>query len=500
MPSQVVLRGRSVLVATALCLTAAACGSTVPRAQLEQALQNGGGGLGTGQGATQTLPPGVVPTAGGVPVPGSTLPGGSVAPGVQLGGALGPGITKTTIYVGGIYLKNGGSGNAAVGAAGLDPGDFRKAYDTMIAQINKEGGIAGRKIVPIYSSFDVTSSQTIDQQAQAACANWTQDHKVFAILAGVQGNVVQECTEKAHAINLVAGAGSSLPDDFRRYPHYVETSGMNLVRMGSVAVKGLAAQHYFDPGTRLGIVSWDAPNYRLAVEQGFIPQLKGVGVTLATQPVYAHVPQSFNDLGGMNSDVNSAVLKFASQNIDHVMIVDGSAGVCAGACLGYQFMNQAESQQYRPRYGFNEYNYADTSVNTLYPANQLKRSVAVVWSDAQASNDVGWRPNPAREKCYALMREHGVPMENDNQLQAVRNACEQLWFMRAVISSKLGKAPLNADNFMAGVNQMGTSFQPLDTYLSRLSASQHDGASAVRNEAFFDSCTCYKYTSNPYLV
>jgi hypothetical protein len=50
------------------------------------------------------------------------------------------------------------------------------------------------------------------------------------------------------------------------------------------------------------------------------------------------------------------------------------------------------------------------------------------------------------------------------------------------------------------VNTMGTSFQSLNTYMSRLTPTQHDGASAVRGQAFFESCTCYKYTSNPYLV
>ena len=494
-------KARLLVLFAALSLGLAACGSTVPKAQLQALLNGNQAGFGGVPGATSTVPgvpggivPGVAPGTGGSQGPGGAAGGAGTG-----GGALGPGITSKVIYVGGVYLKNGGQGNAAVGAAGLDPGDYRKPYNAVIEQVNKEGGIAGRKLVPVYAEIDVTSSQTIDQQAQSACARWTQDNKVFAIIAGIQGNVVQECTEKAHAVNIIAGAGSSLPDDFRRYPHYVEISGMNIVRMGSITVNGLAAQNYFDKGAKLGVISWDASNYRQSVEKGYIPALRSKGVTLATPPVYAHVPASFSDLGGMNSDVNSAVLKFADLGITHVMIIDGSAGVCAGACLGYQFTNQAESQQFRPRYGFNDNNYADTSVNSLYPARQLSRSVAVVWNDDEPADDVGWRPNPAREKCYALMREKGVPLENDNQTYAARAACEQVWFMRAAVA-KMGSAVLNNDNFMAAVNTMGTSFQPLNTYLSRLTNTQHDGASAVRNEAFFDSCTCYRYTSNPYLI
>src|SRR5437870_1036729 len=97
----------------------------------------------------------------------------------------------------------------------------RAQLEAALANGNSNGGIGGRKIVPVWAVFDTTSSQTIDQQAQAACATWTQDNKVFAIFGGAQGGIVQECTEKEHAINLDV-AGASVPDDFRRYPHYLE--------------------------------------------------------------------------------------------------------------------------------------------------------------------------------------------------------------------------------------------------------------------------------------
>ena len=178
--------------------------------------------------------------------------------------------------------------------------------------------------------------------------------------------------------------------------------------------------------------------------------------------------------------------------------------LCSGACLGFEFLNQAQSQGYHPRYGFNDYNYADTSVDTLYPHQQLSRSVAVVWSDDNASQDVGWHTNRAREDWYALMKKHGFDLNPDdanydNQAYIVRAACEQFWFMRAV-TQKIGNAVLNNDNFMAGVNQIGSSFPSLNTYVARLGPNKHDGASAVRNEQYFDSCTCYRYTSAPYEV
>ena len=498
---------RTAMLITVLAFVASACGSTVPKSQL-QALLNGNQNQNLGLGTTGGVSPSTGRTTGGV-IPGAA--GGTTGTGGNLGGtstgvvtgnnSLGPGITKSSIYVGLVDIKNSGAGNAALGASGASsPVDYRRPWNIVINDLNAKGGIAGRKIVPVWATFDVTSSQTIDQQAQAACSTWTQDNKVFAIFGGDAGGVTQVCTEKAHAINAVP-AGDSTPETFHNYPHFIETSGMNIVRQGPVTVKGLAAQNYYTSGARLGIVTWDAPNYREAIANGYLPTLRSIHVTPATQTAYVHVPASFNDLGGMNSDINSAVLRFANEHITHVMIVDGSAGVCAGACLGFEFLNQAQSQRYHPRYGFNDYNYADTSVDNLYPHQQLSGSVAVVWSDSNKSQDVGYKTNATREDCYNLMRKNGWDFDvtNDNQTYVIRDACESFWFTRAVVA-KIGGAMLNNDNFMAGVNQIGRSFRSLNTYISDLSSSQHDGASAVRNEQYFDSCTCYKYTSAPYEV
>lgn len=484
----------------ALTLAAAACGSTVPKALLQQQFN--------GQGLLQ---PGAVPSAGGS-IPGVTVPGlaGSAGSTGQLSGStgaaggsggLGPGVTASTIYIGTVEVRNQSAANSQLGVANAnaDNPDYRGAYDTAMDDVNAHGGVLGRKLVPVWAEFDTTSSQTISQQGQAACATWTQDHKVFAFLADVQGGSTQACAEQAHVVDIIP-AGDSTPESFQQYPHYIETSGMNLVREGIVTVKGLHTQNYYDPGAKLGIVTWDLPNYHEALDRGYGPTLQSYGVSQAIPPAFIHAPQTYNDLGGMNADINNAVLKFSSQGIDHVMIVDGAAGICAGACLGYEFLNQAQSQNYTPRYGFNDYNYADTSVNNLYPASQLHGSVAVVWDDQLSSQDVDKQhPNAARDKCLHLMEAHGVPDSQPNERYVALSACEQVWFLQAAISH-LGGVPLNADNFIRAANQIGSSFQSLVAYATYIGPNQHDGESAARNEAFFDDCTCYRYTSGIYRV
>jgi ABC-type branched-subunit amino acid transport system substrate-binding protein len=368
----------------------------------------------------------------------------------------------------------------------------------MIDEINKAGGIAGRKIVPIYYGLDATSSQTADQQVQAECAKWTQDNKVFAILAGAFA-IQRECARKAGAVEFWSPAGTnSLPETFQQYPHYVEITGLNMVRLGPVTIDGLAQQGYFDKGAKIGIVAWDDPAYREAIDKGFLPALQSHGLRLATDPIYIHAPQNIQDLGATSADVNSAVLKLSTTGVDHVMLLDGPVGVCAGACLGFEFLNRAKSQGYYPRYGFNDNNLpADAQKAGLYPADELKNSVNVAWGDTDAPYDAGWHQNATRERCEALMRKHGVDMSSVNAHVTALAACEELGFLQAVVA-RLGSAPLTADNFIAAVNALGGGVPSGMTYATNFSPSQHDGIAAVRNMRFVDSCTCYKYSSAPY--
>lgn len=494
------MQGRVTSFLAVLALAAVACGSTVPQGALDQALQDPDQnfGLVPGTGSVAAPSPGLTTPGGGVPSGTSTIPGVSSptgGPAVPSNAAVGPGITPNSIFVGILYQDSGGANQAAFGVS-LEV-DARKPYNAVIKEINDAGGIRGRKIKPLYYRIDAASAQTIDQQAQAACAHWTQDNKVFAIFAGT--DVLRECAKRAGAIQPISG-GASLPQDFETYLRYVEISGLNLIRIGPVTVTGLHRQGYFEPGAKLGIMLWDEPNYRASLDSGYLPALRKRGVELATEPAYVTAPQQFQDLGATSADVNSAVLRFQTQGITHVMILDGPAGLCAGACLGTLFLRRAEQQDYYPRYGFNANNQAAGAMESgLYPPSQLSRSVSVEWNDADEAADEGWRINKARERCFALMRRHGVPMENTNQQGFARFACEQLWFIQAV-DGLLAETTLTPDTFMSGVNALGSSFRSPSAYAVHLSATQHDGIAAARNMRFVDSCECYEWTSDPYPV
>lgn len=511
---------RTVAVLSICLLIAAGCGTTVPaseRQAAEVADDELGGDLTTPEG----LPPGArvndkgqVVSAGGEVLGTAEEFGLSPDSSAQIAADEGsnepsdgddpavpgdvPGVTATKIYLGMIYQETGPANQAAFGAAGggLDS-DARKPYNAMIDLVNKQGGLFGRQVEPIYYKIDGASAQTIDQQSQSACSHWTEDNKVFGILIG--GDIFNECAEKAGGISTYSD-GASLPEDFQTYPHYFETSGLNLVRLGPVTVNGLYRENYFGKGAKVGVVTWDDPDYRASLERGYMPTLEQRGIPLATEPAYITSPQNAQDLAATSADVNSAVLRFQTLGITHVLMLDGPSGACKSGCMGTLFLRRADSQEYFPRYGFNANNIPkDAQEAGLYPERQLRRSVVVEWSDANKFYDEGYKVNQTRERCYELMRDAGVPLDNAQREADARLACEQFWFFQ-LLESILGEAPLSPDNIMVAVNKVGWGFSSPNAYAVHFSATQHDGIAAARNMKFDDSCTCYQWASDPYRV
>jgi hypothetical protein len=489
----------------ALVLVCAGCGSTVSEA--ERAATPAGDyqqGLGpAGGGPTSGGPGSFVPGSGSGSVPGTGGLGGlPTLPGGNRSGVRVPGLTSNAVYIGATFQQDQGSTNAGIfGAGNLDTGDARDYFNAVIGEINAAGGLAGRRLIPVYAEIKAASKESIDQQFQAACETWNRDspHGVFAIAEAGRG-VVRECALKAGAAQF-GEETSSIPETFRRYPNYVEISGMNLVRGGPVTIGGLAREGYFEPGARIGIVSWDEPLHRTAVRDGYLPALRSRGLSLAIEPAYVRVPESAQDIGRTSADVSAAVLRFSSQDITHVLLLEGQAGVCAPGCLTAIFMREADGQRYRPRYGLNNDNEPVAGDDGgLYPASQLRRSVAVVWRAYDEAADAGIAPNAARARCFALMRRHGITFSttNPNARVSALAACGTMWFMQAAFARMTG--PVTVANFMDGVHRLGRSYLDPIVYGTFYAPTRHDGIAAVRNARFNEDCDCFKYTTGAYAV
>lgn len=398
--------------------------------------------------------------------------------------SLGPGITTTTINLGVPYNSQRNQTAIALGAAGAAGSyDFRDVMNAVVAYANDHGRFAGRQLKPIY--FDYASASDAQTGDGQACARWTQDNKVFALLGGT--SQLNACAEKASAVAIRAGSGTSVT--YAKFPHLVDPLAIRLDRLASVTVNGLAKARYFTG--KLGLVTWDHPDYRYAMTQGYFPALKRLGV-VPSDTVYISPPQSPGALPDMAAAVASFVTKFRSQGIDHVIIQDGPAGFCVNGCQTLVWMNQAKSQQWYPRYG---QNFANAPGSSVMPSDQMDHALAVDSSDYTPAHDEGWRPNATRTRCFEIQREAGLPVQNDIDRAFATQVCDYVFFLQQVINKLTS---LTADAFVEQVAALGTSFPTSSVYGSKFAPGRRDGGHLVRTSEYFDSCKCLKYLGPPF--
>jgi hypothetical protein len=492
------------LLSGAMVLLITGCGTTVSGAGQQPGADGGSvGAVGLGRGTAHaasrtTAGPGSSRQGAAVSPAAGSSPAGRVVTRSEAGGSAsvvrtGPRVTAGTIFFGATYTVDQGNANAALGAGGVDSGDARRYYDTVVRDINSRGGVLGRRLSPVYFEDSSTTTQTAAQLQQAACDHWTKDHKVFAVLgAPMGGEVIRACTRKAGVLDLWTGVSTAIGPTFRAYPNYFEVSSINLDRAGAVTAAGLARTDYYGRTPKVGVVTWDDPLYRHSVDHGWKAGLKGAGYS-AAQVAYVTVPQSANGLSDSSASVSNAVLRFRAAGITHVMIGDGPAGVFDGTGLTLLWIRAAGSQRYYPRYGFNTANSPVSGYDAgLWTADDIRGARAVSWGDGSDYGDEGIQRNPARVRCFGLMDTAGVPLDNDQAKQTALNACDTLWFLRAALTGG-GQATVEAA--IRGANGLGTSHSSPQAYATLFSASRHDGTSAVRLAAFNGAWT---WASRPF--
>jgi hypothetical protein len=472
-------------------------GSLTPATSGSQAVANtaaGPGGSAAGSGASLTGGAGGQVSSGvtrGGGVSGPAL-GGSVA-GVNPG-SDGPGVTATTINVGELYDPNNGTEDAALGFGGLNPGNTQAETNAVVAYINAHGGVAGRKLNVIWYAISTTSN--FQQQQQGACTFWTSDNKVFTFQTGTP--ILDQCAANAHAIGPTAGdlAQEDTPI-LNQYPADINIDGMSLDRSMRYTVEGLQRQGYFSPGAKVGIATWDQSDFRWSITHAALPALAAAGIQ--NPPVaYVTVPQTESDISASSADISNAILKFRQVGVDHVLLFDGTAGVNSGGTMAILWMNAANGQAWYPTYGLNSTSGLTTGAADE-PARELQNSLAIGWNPSLdlSSGDFSAQPMTANGKlCLQIMSSAGQAPSSQNAEGVALSICDHFFFLKFALDKVSG--PLNQATALAAINSVGTSYPIISNFENNFTPNQHDGPYFVRNAAFVNSCSCFKYTSNPY--
>jgi ABC-type branched-subunit amino acid transport system substrate-binding protein len=435
---------------------------------------------------------------------GNTTSGGSSGPPRGTSGRVdssAPGVTATSIRLGLPVVEGFNTGSRGLAGGNSPTGvNYRAAWEALVKDINERGGIAGHKVDPVYHSVDLVSSKTTDQRANEACAAWTEDKQVFAALVHqIETESMIACIEEGGAATVSGQTVRAYYDErvFTRYPHFLVPFGIDLNTQATAMIENLVKQKYFGSGAKIGLVTFDHPSFKYATEKSLIPALSRRGLELSDTAAL-HFPTTYSEYSQLSSEASNAALRFKTNGITHVVILD------LGQNAAYFFMQAAERQAYRPRYGLTSQSANSGLASQLGPADaraQLQGARSIGWVpivDTVPADDPHAEGYPPRKRCTDLMRKHGVEMTSRNAEGQALNLCGQLWFTEAALEIT-GNA-ISLDSLLAGVDRLGSSFAPTNVFLTRMSKTIHDGSGAVASMSFIDECACFRYTSRPYSI
>jgi len=514
------------LVLALLLLVTAACGSTVHLPAQTQAPGGTADGLSAPTGAA-SAPPADAGTPDGSAQPGGGRSSGPAVgePGTALtsgdnsgsssgigghGVALtGPGVTATTITIGLVYATNGNAANEAFGASGIATGDDRKEVGLVVDDINRHGGVAGRKLVVLPYGEDATSSQPYAVTAQQMCTFMTQDHKVLAVVLAFSLGDPKACLNRAGTAEL-SGSTLGVMDSESTSGLDFASAAMNLDRSVLAAVKAWTVGNWYAPwdtlraapkpgGTfKMGVLSFDDPRFDHAVNKVLIPALVRAGRTPpATQDIVRlSNAASAGDDGSVLAAIQSAVLKFRQDGVDHVLVMDS-----AGSATLF-FANDAYSQGYFPRLGGGSGNAFQTLMET---GNVQKKSVTgavgagwlPVLDLPYDGSDRKYEDRGAAAHCRALMAAGNQSLDNANAAVFALGYCDSL----TLLARALDRAPsLTAVGFAQGAEALGRSLPSAVTAGLDVAPGHHDAAGAFYANVYDDACGCFTYRGPRQLI
>ena len=166
----------------------------------------------------------------------------------------------TTIKIGVNHAAPLGPAYAAVGFGGSAEGtDERPITEALVKYLNAHGGIAGRKIDPIYYEYDAVTGGTWDSpRPRAACDQFNNDDKVFAVISGHVGQTdsLLDCLAKGKTPLVTQNQWPYDGKYYTDYKNYLYQPGrMRPERWMPQYIAGLEKNGFFTgSGIKLGVL------------------------------------------------------------------------------------------------------------------------------------------------------------------------------------------------------------------------------------------------------
>jgi hypothetical protein len=445
----------------------------------------GGATGGSAQGGSSSSPLGSHGVANSTTGSGSrgTHPAGWVpaAPGTH-------GVTDTTIQVG-VWTLDSSAASAAVAAVSGQPGafnglDYSKAAQAVADYVNRHGGIAGRQVSLVnfqLGAQGAASQAGEDQSYQQGCADWTQDHHVFAIASfGGEG---LSCALQSNTVLVsdLTNSGVSVSNTSYQQTHdlWYGPSLLSTERQGRNVVDGLWKQGFFPSGTKVGILIEDSAQARDGVSNGMLPALASHGIDpkSVTQIVYPYWSQAA---------WNTYAFQLESAGVNRILWSKESYGPFPVELM----MRAADSQRFYPRWGLASDTEFFAGGDLGWPQTEMENTQGIGWVPELDVGDTTYAGSSSGKTCLQITHDTGQT--------GAFIYCEYLFFLKdaldhATIVSNAGMA--------ASVARLQTSYVSVANLLGRsyFDASHPDGPSVYQGIIYSPACSpgkvsCFRYS------
>ncbi|HVU71396.1 MAG TPA: hypothetical protein VHE83_00390 [Mycobacteriales bacterium] len=432
----------------------------------------GGGAATDGAGATSSTPP--TDGAGGRPPQGRGKGQPSVL-GVscsKLDSAGVRGVTPTTIKIG-IGLADLTLLEPVLGPA-AQFGPQQQIFDAVLKALSASNPLpCGRKIVPVYEKYQVLT----EAQSRAVCQSFINDEKVFAVITTFSFRSPL-CVTQENKTFLIDQGYQLYNDDFAQ-------SGGRLFGLDppvdiwyrlwtSWVIERLAKK----PGAKLGVYYNTSNPERVAVVQAdVLDVLKAHGIT----PVVATSNAGAETLVTGDPNDPAAVLKFKSAGVTDVMMSVEN------------FMQQAQREDYHPRYYFAGSDAEDAN-SGRFDATNGDGAQGLVW-DRVNDYSRGVAPTADQERCVRYATDAGIarPRPEYGQWNLTMIACDELGIViKGIIAAG---ANLTTDRLVLGVRTV-TSWPGYFVAAGGFTASKNWLIDESREAQYYGACSCWKNTTD----
>lgn len=347
------------------------------------------------------------------------------------------------------------------------------AYEAMFDKINAAGGIDGRRIEPVYRSYDPLA-QNGPHAVKAVCIDLAKDEKVFAVLGTTTDG--SDCVTLQYGVPFISG-GSALEEVYQKAHGLLVTQGATLQRQGRDWAS-VIVQSGLTEGHKLGMVTTsDGGGAQLPAEAA-ADELKALGHPLAVlgelDPVDAI------------SQVPTLIQKMKSSGVDTVMLASDFSNAL-------RFVALAEAQHYYPQYLTSGIGALSANGLMANASESFDGAIGVLGAQSETSPET-----PGTTKCR---EDYNEATTTDDIPPGVQSAVPTLCNNVLILERALTDAgdDLNTRTLIQAVEGIGTDLD--DKMAGLLSGSFGPGKTDYEDQLqpvrWAIDCKCYSADGDP---